>query len=196
MPSSVPLTGALDIAAVAGVVATPTRWHVVTGAACTGKTTLIEWFAARGYRTIPESARAHFESQLAAGVPLASLRRHAPDLQRAIAELQQRYEDAADPAQVTFLDRAQPDSLTFYRLAGVDPAEVLPRCARHRYASVFLLDRLPVHRAHALGPEDEASSAFLDEWLARDYAALGYRVHRVPVLPTEQRGEHILAMLG
>jgi len=59
-----------------------------------------------------------------------------------------------------------------------------------------MLDRLPVPRSKTLGPEDDASASFLDEWLARDYSALGYHVVRVPVLPPQERLEFVLERLS
>jgi predicted ATPase len=61
---------------------------------------------------------------------------------------------------------------------------------------VFVLDRIPVQRADALGPEDEAAARFLDEWHARDYRALGYDVIRVPVLSPKERLAFVLNRLA
>jgi predicted ATPase len=91
---------ALDPGLLGSTFAAATSWHVLTGAACCGKTTLADMLAARGFAVLPESAR-------------------------------------------WYLDRALPDSVTFYRLVGVDPDEILPACFRHHYAAVFILDRLP-----------------------------------------------------
>ena len=43
-----------------------------------------------------------------------------------------------------------------------------------------------------LRPEDEAQAAFLDEWIRRDFHALGYSVVRVPVMPPEERLAFVL----
>ena len=48
----------------------------------------------------------------------------------------------------------------------------------------------------ALGPEDDAAAGFLDEWLARDYCALGYSVVRVPVLSPKERLAFVLERLS
>jgi predicted ATPase len=172
-----------------------TNWYVLTGAACTGKTTLIEALAEKGYPVIPEGARQCFERELAKGRALSEIRSDMAGLQRRIAALQISLEQAPPADPVTFLDRALPDSLTFYRIFGLDPNEILPQCFTHRYAGVFILDRLPFHRDQMLGPEDDAASDFLDEWLGRDYASLGYNVVRVPVLPPEERLDFILERL-
>jgi ABC-type molybdenum transport system ATPase subunit/photorepair protein PhrA len=51
-----------------------TRWYVLTGAACVGKTTLLKSLAGQGYRIIPESARAYFEREQAKGRTLPEIR--------------------------------------------------------------------------------------------------------------------------
>jgi predicted ATPase len=57
---------------------------------------------------------------------------------------------------------------------------------------VFILDRLPFIGDKQLDPEDEKSAQFVDDWLERDYAALGYRVVRVPVRSPEERLDFVL----
>ncbi|MBN1209786.1 MAG: hypothetical protein JXB05_33360, partial [Myxococcaceae bacterium] len=43
--------------------------------------------------------------------------------------------------------------------------------------------------------EGDVASLFLDEWVRRDYEALGYTVVRVPVMPTEERLAFVLEAL-
>lgn len=172
-----------------------TNWHVLTGAACTGKTTLINMLAEDGFQVIPESARLYFEQELAKGRTLEEIRADGPALQRGIAALQLRFEQRIHADTITFLDRAIPDSLTFYRVYGMDPNEILPECFHHHYANVFILDRLPFHRDQTLGPEDNAASDFLNEWLARDYSTLGYHVIRVPVMSPVERLAFVMSHL-
>lgn len=173
----------------------PTKWHVITGAACTGKTTLINLLAARGYRIAAETARIFFEQAMASGRTLEALRQDMLAVQLGILRLQREQEATLPPAEVIFLDRALPDSLTFHRVFGMDPNGILAECRRHQYASVFILDRLPLQRNQSLGPEDRESTRFIDDWLARDYSALGYEVVRVPVLPPEERLAFVMERL-
>ena len=63
-----------------------------------------------------------------------------------------------------------------------------------RYASVFILDRLPVHQ-NGFRTADDALADLLGEWTARDYSALGYRVVRVPVMSPEERLAFVLESL-
>jgi predicted ATPase len=190
------VTLALDPVALATHCQVTTRWHVLTGPACSGKTTLLGMLAARGFHTAPESARPYYDGELAKGRSIEQIRADGLSLQRGIAALQGQFEDQLVPEEVSFLDRAMPDSLTFYRVYGLNPNEVLPKCFRYRYATVFLLERLEVSREAPLGPEDVASARLLSEWLARDYGALGYQVVRVPRMSIEERLAFILETIG
>jgi predicted ATPase len=96
--------------------------------------------------------------------------------------------------EVHFLDRGLPDALTFYRVAGMNPNEILPDCFQHHYASVFMLDRLPYQQDGIRGRDDE-SATYFDTWVERDYASLGYEVLRVPVLPPKERLAYVLEKL-
>ena len=173
-----------------------TMWHVITGASCSGKSTLIEDLAQVGYQTAPETARIYFKSEMAKGRTSQEIRNSGNATQMGIFELQRDLEAGLPADQVVFLDRALPDSLTYHRLFGLYPNELLPACFTYHYASVFLLDRLPFLREVRLGPEDEKPAQFVDEWLERDYAALGYNVVRVPVLPPRERLSFILDLIS
>ena len=65
----------------------------------------------------------------------------------------------------------------------------------HRYASIFVLNRLPFQQNGAR-IKDDAIAGLLDEWLVRDYCALGYSVVRVPVLSIKDRLAFIFERLS
>ena len=69
--------------------------------------------------------------------------------------------------EVTFLDRGLPDALSFYRFAGMNPNSILLDCFQHRYATVFLLNRLPYQQDGSRGG-DEISATYFDRWMERD----------------------------
>jgi len=150
-----------------------TSWHVISGAPCSGKTTLIDQLAGVGYRTAIETAREYFEIEMAKGRTSQEIRGSWHTLQWGIFGMQKNLENGLSPEQVVFLDRGLPDSLAFHRVWGLNPNELLLDCRKHRYTSVFILDRLPFIRDKQLDPEDEKSAQFVDDWLERDYAALG-----------------------
>jgi predicted ATPase len=168
-----------------------TNWHVITGAPCSGKTTIIQGIAAGGFRILPETGRMYVEDQIAAGRTLEEIRADGILFDRVIQDLQFQRECNLQPNDVVFLDRGLPDSLAFYRLAGLDPNEILPHCFHHRYAGVFVLDRFPT-RKDAARIEDEAAAEFLDYWTAAYYGALGYQVVRVPIAAPDERCSFVL----
>jgi predicted ATPase len=187
-------TTELDPALLSTPFGVQTNWHVITGAPCCGKTTLIEQLADKGFQTVAEVARQYFETEMAKGRTLNEIRADDVAMTRDMMDLQLRLERGLRAVDVLFLDRGLPDILAFFRIFGQNPNQFLPQCFHRRYASVFVLDRLPVQRDATLGPEEEAS--FLDEWHARDYSALGYPIVRVPALPPQERLAFVLERLS
>jgi predicted ATPase len=180
------------------VLATPfkvqTNWHVITGAASSGKTTLIDLLADQGFQTVPEIPRQYIDREVAKGRTLNEIFESEAD-EQAMTDWQRRIEHGLRATDVAFLDRALPDFLWPWRIHGLNPNELLAECFHHRYASVFLLDLLPLELDGARIQGDAYTVAF-DEWLARDYSALGYRVVRVPVMPPQERLEFVLQRLS
>ena len=171
-----------------------TNWHVLTGAICCGKTTLINALADRGYRTLPEVSRIYLECEVAKGRKLEDIFASTAD-ERALTKLQRLAEYGLEAQETVFLDRALPDYLWFWRLLGMDPNELLEHCFHFRYASVFILDQLPLEMNGAR-IDDMAYTDLLEEYLTRDYMALGYAIVRVPLLSPNERTEFILDQLG
>jgi predicted ATPase len=172
-----------------------TNWHVITGAPCSGKTTLVDMLARRGFRTIPESARILIKNEIASGKTMRSLRSDSVTLQLGIETMQLKVESELAPEEPLLLDEAYPGSLAWHRVYGLDPNEILPHCFLRRYATVFILDRLPFRIDEERVEEMDAVACFLDGWYVRDYTSLGYPVIKVPVLAPEERLEYVLDKL-
>jgi len=168
-----------------------TNWHVLTGAPCAGKTTLIEMLAGRGYRVVHEVARAYIDGQLSQGRTLAQIKADPAAFERTILLEKVRGEKALPPEELIFLDRAVPDSIAYYRFEGLDPDEPLSYSRSMRYKTIFLLDRL-LFQKDAVRSESEKAADLLDALIAQAYAGLGYEPVRVPVLPVDQRLDFIL----
>jgi predicted ATPase len=173
-----------------------TNWVVITGSACTGKTTMTNMLADRGFSIIPETAREYIDQEITNGRGIEEIIIN-PQTQLEIIKMQRRAEsgDTVEINELAFLDRGLPDSLTFYRYNGLDPNSILLECFHKRYALVFILDRLPLQLDGARIP-DESFLNYLDTWLEKDYVALGYQVIRVPVINPEARLEFILDILS
>jgi predicted ATPase len=168
-----------------------TNWHVITGAPCSGKTTLINLLSSQGFPTVPEAGRIFIENELAKDLTLDEIRHDQALLTRQIYDQMIIHESELQASEVTFLDRALPDAPAFYRIAGMNPNEILSDCFLYRYATVFMLDRLP-YQLDGVRSADETTADYFDVWTERDYSALGYKVVRVPVLPPDQRLAFVL----
>jgi predicted ATPase len=168
---------------------------VITGASSSGKTTLIDQLTDKGFQTVLEVGRQYFERELAKGRTIDEIREDRATLTCQIYDMMVKQESGLRATEVNFLDRGLPDSFAFYRFAGMNPNEILLDCFQHRYASVFMLDRLP-YQQDGVRAGDDASAAYFDSWMERDYSALGYKVVRVPVLPPEERLAFVLERLS
>lgn len=172
-----------------------TKWHVITGASSSGKTTLIDQLADKGFHTFSEAGRQYFERELVKGRTIDEIREDRAAMTRQIYDLWLKLNEGLRAAEITFLDRGLPDALSFYRFAGMNPNEILPDCFQHQYASVFILNRLPYQQDGIRGGDDTTAEYF-DLWMECDYGALGYEVVRVPVLPPEERLAFVLEKLS
>lgn len=174
-----------------------TQWIAITGAPSSGKTSVINALASAGYTIQSEVARELIEQKLATGQTLADIR--SPEntslLQQEILGRKAALEETQSPQQTIFMDRGIPDSFAYFRLAGLDTAPVERAAQKFRYRAVFLFDRLPI-KADAVRTESDAAAQQLEDMFLQDYAQMGYRVIRVPVMPIAARADFILTQLG
>lgn len=168
-----------------------TRWQVVTGPPCSGKTTVINALAAHGYTTAEEVARARIKQLLAADLSLDKIRQDGLTLQRDILASKLERESALDVEQLIFFDRGVPDSIAYYRYYGLDPSEVIEKAALKRYQHIFYLEGLPLEHDDVRHESDEAA-AQIGELIYQAYGDLGYSVTRVPAVSVAQRVGFIL----
>ncbi len=171
-----------------------TNWCVITGAPSSGKTSVIKELAHRGYAIQAEVARELIELGISRGLSLGDIRRDAKDLQKSILEVTLAREMALDLKTTIFLDRGLPDSITYFKLAGLEGAEAVAASLLFQYRAVFIFDRLPIIKDD-VRTEDEALANRIDRMLEEDYKSVGYDPVRVPVLPIEQRADFVLKEL-
>jgi predicted ATPase len=175
-----------------------TNWCVITGAPSSGKTSVVEELAHRGYAIQNEVARELIEACLRQGKTLAEIRdqAHAQQLQQRILKLKLAREKGLDRGALVFADRGTPDSITYFRIAGLDTKAAVEASHMFRYRAVFLFDRLPSFSKDGVRTESEQQAIEIDRMLYEDYKALGYAVTRVPVIPVAARADFILQKLG
>ncbi len=171
-----------------------TRWYVITGAPCSGKTSVINELARRGYRVIPEAARAHIDAELQKGRSLAEIKSDPRCFEGHIFRSKLRSESGLPTAEPLFLDRALPDSIAYYILEGLEPSEPRRHSLRVRYQRVFLFERLSFVK-DPVRSENARAAAEIERLIEAAYCDLGYAIVRVPVLPIPVRTEFVLNRL-
>lgn len=163
-----------------------TNWHVVTGAPSSGKTALVRELEKLGYRVIHEMARAYIETQMEQGRTLEEIRADKRSFENWILHAKIAIEVELPKDQVIIFDRAIPDSIAYFELAGLDAKDAIGKSPRNRYKKVFLLDRLSYEVDHAR-IEDSRIAIRLEQSLEQSYKMLGYEVTRIGVMPVEDR---------
>ncbi len=172
--------------------AAQTNWCVITGAPCSGKTSVIEGLADRGHRVVYEVARAFIDSQLAKGAALSEIKTDILAFERQILIEKVRIEKKLPKPQIVFLDRAVPDSIAYFQIEGLDISEPLKYSQFARYRNVFLFERLTFEK-DPVRSENQALAVRIEGLLTKSYAMLGYEIIRVPVLTVAQRINFVLA---
>lgn len=173
-----------------------TNWCAITGAPSSGKTSVIEELAHRGYAIQNEVARELIEECLRQGKSLTEIRdaAHTQDLQRRILKLKVAREKGLNRNTLVFTDRGTPDSIAYFRLAKMDTAAAIEASKIFRYRAVFLFERLPLMK-DGVRTESGPEAVEIERMLVDDYTALGYDVIRVPVVPVTARADFILQKL-
>jgi predicted ATPase len=182
------------------MLATPSRspennWYVITGAPSSGKTTLINALAQRGYMVSEESARAYILEELGKGKELRDIRKDILVFQREILKRVVEKESKLNRDEVIFLDRGVPDTRGFLMYNNVpEPRDVKEVIDAVTYRKAFMLDTLPLAPDN-VRTEDEEAIKGLDKALEETYRGLGIPLIRVPVMPNEDRVDFVLRNL-
>ena len=170
------------------------NWCVITGAPCSGKTTVLDILCEIGYRTVPEAAREIVDEEIARGRKNEEIKSDMLKFQRQVLERKIRTEGNLPRESLIFFDRGLPDSLAYYNFYNFDTCEILKLCKNRPYRKVFLLERLPFQKDYARTESDE-EAAKIQELLMKAYTDLGYEIVRIPVMSAEKRIGLILTSL-
>ena len=171
-----------------------TKWCVVTGAPCSGKTTLVQALQDHGCRTIPEAARIIIREEMALGKSLHQITAATAQFEQKILRRKQTIEKGLPADQTIIFDRGLPDSIAYFRMAGLSTAEPYRLSRRVRYQKVFFLEPLPfITDGERL--ENAAQAARLGELIWTAYRELDYAIITVPAVPLGKRVRLVLAHL-
>lgn len=170
---------------------------ILTGGPGVGKTTLLAALALRGYRTVPESARAVIAERLARGeAPRPSAVQFAQEIVRR--------DIAACSSQPTsngwvFFDRGLVDGLGLLNeVSPLHAAEIEAFLAEYPFHShVFILP--PWEAIYIQDSERDQTFAEclrVHDSLVRWYKRCGFVLHEVPPLTAEERAAFVISTLA
>jgi len=168
------------------------NWYVITGGPSSGKTTVLKELAKLGYVVYPEAARVFIDKEMKKGKSLKEIRGNEAEFQRKVLKIKVEVEKTAPKDKIVFFDRAIPDSIAYYQIAGLNPQEVLRFCPKRKYKKIFFLEQLPFGQDYAR-IEDNKTIKKLNKLLKESYKNLGYEVITIPALSVKERVEKILS---
>lgn len=152
---------------------------VITGGPCTGKTTVLEEFAERGFTTVPEAARTVRKDWQERGLAISA--ESLPQLEEEILARQLKQEKNLN-GSAAFLDRGVPDIYGYCQVFRTPIPRGYCRALQGcRYDKVFILEPLKNYAKDSVRKETAEISAKIHEELEKTYKALGYEVIKVPL---------------
>jgi predicted ATPase len=171
-----------------------TNWHIVTGAPCSGKTSLIRYLEHEGYQVVHEVARAFINEQLAQKKTLAQIKSDMFTFEKEILNRKLHAEKRLSKNSLVFLDRGIPDSIAYFEFAGLDTSEAIAKSRIHRYKTVFLLNRIQFVK-DSVRTENDETAMRLEAFIEKSYRLFNYYIVRVPLMPVRKRVRWILQHL-
>jgi len=178
-------------------------WYVITGTTHSGKDTIVNELALRGFQIVPEVARVIMNRAISKGISPEEYRTDETAFQKEVFQEKLAVEEILPRYHSVFLNRGVPDSIAYYRLYGMDTKEV-EDVSKNRYRKMFFLEKVelpagiqPVGLGYAdYGrKEEEEKRVELDRYLRECYHGLDYDVVYIPKMPVEERVELILSKL-
>jgi len=168
------------------------NWYVITGASCSGKTTVVSALQKKGYTVVHETARVCIDQGLEEGLTIEEIRGDERAFQERVLAMKIDTEKNLDNQEMVFLDRAIPDTCAYNKLYSAPDQGVLrsalQRCA---YKKIFILDQLPYALDYARTETKEQQDR-LHQLLEEAYRRLNFEIVKVPVLSLKERVEFVL----
>lgn len=168
------------------------NWYVLTGAPSSGKTTIIKLLEKKGYKVLYEIARVYIDQQLKKGKTIQEIRKNEISFQKTILKLKVAYESKLNPKEITFLDRAIPDSIAYNQLLGIPKDKYLEKTVKlTSYKKIFIFEKLEFEKDYARTESLEEVER-LEKLIEKEYKKLSFPILKVPKMSVEKRVKFIL----
>ncbi|MEJ0011344.1 MAG: AAA family ATPase [Bauldia sp.] len=175
------------------------NFHIITGGPGSGKTSLINALAARGYRTAEESGRAIIRAQQTIGGKAFHTGDRALYAELMLSHALVDYTRfTADPSPV-FFDRGAPELVGYFPLVGLPTPPHFREAARvYRYAPVvFVAPPWPeIYVNDAERKQDFAEAIASYDLAVATYRETGYAVAELPKASMAERVAFVLERVG
>lgn len=173
------------------MISTDNNWYVITGAPCSGKTTLIEALEREGFSVVPEVARMLIDSEIIKGRTIQEIRSDEKIFQDAVLAMKYEIEKSLPVESVTFFDRGIPDSLAYYELHNFPITDIDRKKILHsNYKKIFILDYIPLVQDYARTETVEEQKQ-LDHLLEKAYRDCRIEIVRVPLMSVPKRVAYV-----
>lgn len=169
---------------------------VISGTACSGKTTTIQSLEMAGYRTIPEAPTSYIEEQKKINLTMSEILSDLVLFEKEVIKKQLNAEKTIEleNESLCFLDRSLVDVAAFcsmLTIPGVEE-EVSTHINSAQYSLVFILEKLPFEKIGTRWENTEEQANIQDKYLRDTYLKYGFQFIHVPVTSPEERTDFIL----
>lgn len=161
------------------------NWYVITGAPCSGKTTVLNSLKDLGYEVVPEVARTYIDELIFSGLSIEQIRSNETKFQDDVLIKKYELEESLDKNKIIFLDRGIPDSYAYFKFLGTGDELLLKKSLVNNYKKVFILDPCPYKKDYAR-IETEEDQMKLHELIHEAYKISGAEIISVPIFETKK----------
>jgi len=168
------------------------NWYVITGAPCSGKTTLLNELKRKGYKIVYEAARTLIDREMKKGKKLLEIRKNEFEFQRKVLRIKIQIEKRLSKKRIVFLERGIPDSFAYYEICGIKSDKYLKNISLSCfYKKIFILEILDYKKDYSR-TEDLNKAQNLEKLLEKDYRKLKFPLIKVPVMSIDKRVAFVL----
>ena len=172
------------------------NWYVITGAPCSGKSTILFLLKNKGYYVVEEAARVYIDQEMAKGRTLEEIRKNEYAFQKKVLQIKINNEKKLSKDKLIIFERGIPDSIAYFKLCGVNKnyyfEEIIKKCS---YRKIFLFELLDYQIDYAR-TEDKERANHLEKLLEESYQYINAPVIKIPKMSIEKRLEIILSHIN
>ena len=163
--------------------------YVIAGGPCSGKTSLLAGLAARGYKTVPETAEIMINEGIKAGIPVEEQRKDPVAWQMNLLKKDfLLFDDLSKKREIVFTDTSFIETLVFGARAGIELGPGVEKWVNDvRYKAVFFLNQIEDYQTSEVRMESKKTAAQICQQVKDAYQKYGYTLVEVPSLSVVER---------